>query len=585
MLPNPAAVSTVPEHSMAFMQAVSGGLATVRDNFLFLLGEDWLVGIGYPLRGEYDADQFMAAVISLARERAIDDCWVIAPTLPEMVRPYLDEEDVYYILAADAPVPRALRAPVRRAEERLHIEENRVFSAEHRRLWAEFVRRRTLRPQARELFARTAAMLDAPGTDIRLLNAWDKDGHLAACCVMDYAPEVFCSYIIGAHSRLHYTPHAADALFASMLRNARTAGKGYIHLGLGVNEGISRFKKKWGGVPALPYMAASWRMSDVPFARLHTGAKGHALHEVVDFSLTAMLRKGYASGRRELPEQPEQRPYAMLWEVRKQDSISFIGGTSHLFCYSFARSFRKLFRKVETVLFEGPLDAASLALVASQGATLGAGSAVAELLTEEEIQRLEHIVRGPQGRLARFCNMAWPNPADVRGILATHRPWSVFFSLYYAYLQRLGWNQSVDLEAWEIAHQMGRRVLCMESIDDQLASLESIPMPRILNFLRHPETWARHRRQSTQAYLMGDIEKMQGTGTEFPSRTERVISVRDDVFLEAMLPHFTRGRAVALVGTAHLFRLRGMLRQHGFTLRQVRPSLRHWLWACLRGET
>jgi hypothetical protein len=29
--------------------------------------------------------------------------------------------------------------------------------------------------------------------------------------------------------------------------------KEYIHLGLGVNEGIRRFKKKWGGIPFLKY--------------------------------------------------------------------------------------------------------------------------------------------------------------------------------------------------------------------------------------------------------------------------------------------------------------------------------------------
>jgi hypothetical protein len=30
-------------------------------------------------------------------------------------------------------------------------------------------------------------------------------------------------------------------------------GKKYVHLGLGVNEGIRRFKMKWGGVPTRRY--------------------------------------------------------------------------------------------------------------------------------------------------------------------------------------------------------------------------------------------------------------------------------------------------------------------------------------------
>lgn len=38
-----------------------------------------------------------------------------------------------------------------------------------------------------------------------------------------------------------------------MINLAREYGKGYINLGLGVNEGIRRFKEKWGGIPFLRY--------------------------------------------------------------------------------------------------------------------------------------------------------------------------------------------------------------------------------------------------------------------------------------------------------------------------------------------
>jgi hypothetical protein len=38
-----------------------------------------------------------------------------------------------------------------------------------------------------------------------------------------------------------------------MINLSKENSKGYIHLGLGVNEGIRRFKEKWGGVPFLKY--------------------------------------------------------------------------------------------------------------------------------------------------------------------------------------------------------------------------------------------------------------------------------------------------------------------------------------------
>ena len=195
---------TVPEHSTTLMRAVSGGTAVQHDDYLFFTGDDWLIGIGYPLTGAQNAGRFWEALQFVARRGNIEDCWAIAPVLPEILRPHIEERDVYYVLRSDATVPPRLRGPVRRAEACLRIDETREFSAEHRRLWAEFVRRRPLKAQARELFGRTAVMLDAPDTDIRLLNAWDSQGHLAACCVMDYAPGTFCSYVIGAHSRCHY---------------------------------------------------------------------------------------------------------------------------------------------------------------------------------------------------------------------------------------------------------------------------------------------------------------------------------------------------------------------------------------------
>ena len=122
---------------------------------------------------------------------------------------------------------------------------------------------------------------------------------------------------------------------------------------------------------------------------------------------------------------------------------------------------------------------------------------------------------------------------------------------------------------------MNRHIVAMESIPDQIASLESVPLERILRFLRCPETWGRKMRQSLRAYLAGDLEKMLGTGTEFPTRTERVISMRDHLFLKVMRPYIERGRAVVLVGTAHMLNLEKMLREDGFRVSKVYPSLLH----------
>ncbi|MDR0238725.1 MAG: TraB/GumN family protein [Deltaproteobacteria bacterium] len=577
----------MPEHSVAFMKAMSGGEALFRDGFLFFVGKDWLIAIGYPLQGNYDAGAFARALETVVSERTPEACWAIAPELPPSLAPYVTETDVFYVLPSDSPVPGKLRGPLAKAAKVLRVEEGRDFTAAHRKLWMEFLRRKEVTPQVRELFARTNLVVHAQETDIRLVNAWDADGRLAACLVMDCGPEEFDAYIIGAHSRTAYTPHAGDALFAHMLASAQSRGKRYIHLGLGVNEGIARFKKKWGGVPALPFQAASWKHHssggrDTGGSDRGASARDALYHTLLSAAQTrhndadSMLVGGYL---------PEQRPYAMLWKLTKNGKTSWIGGTAHSFRYSFAGAFRALFAGVDTVIFEGPLDAASLATFGRHGRTRDADTPrVIDYLEEDEIRCLERVVRGPQGAFAKFLNMAWHSPADVRGILSTHRPWSVFFTLYYAFLERHGWNQSVDLEAWEIAREMGRRIISMENIDEQTASLESVPMERIIHFLRRPEDWKRRMRQSLSSYLDGDLMRMLDTGTEFPTRTNTVIGLRDQRFRERMMPHIERGRTAVFVGTAHMLNLENMLREDGFTVTQLWPTLRHKLRAWLKGS-
>ena len=333
-----------------------------------------------------------------------------------------------------------------------------------------------------------------------------------------------------------------------------------MHLGLGVNEGIRRFKTKWGGTPSIPYEMAAWE------------EKSNGRAEVSEFMRALRAMSGGSMSKREfLASLPPQRRFAMLWEVEKSECRSWLGGTAHFFCCSFETSFRELFERVDTVLFEGPLDQASLDQVAEVGRSPAAGSPrLIEALTEEEIRRLERVVCGPQGYWARLLGFSVPNAPDVRHFLAETRPWMAFFSLWTSFLARHDWRYSVDLEAWHLAEEMGKAVRAMETVDEQLETLESIPLSRIVNFLRQCQRWHGYLKRNERAYLRGDLERMMGTSIEFPTRTEWVINRRDAVFLERMQPFVERGRCAVLVGSAHLLDLRPMLTQAGFLVRRAK---------------
>jgi len=541
------------------MGAMSGGEPFLEGPYLFIAAEDWLLAVGYPISREYRPEEFEEALSRALQRTGARECWAICPALPQRLKSRCRDRDYYYILPADAAVPPRLDRLAQRAAASLEVEQSAVFTAAHRRLWAEFIGRKELPPNVRELYARTESVLSsAPG--LSLLNAWDRNGNLAAGLLVDSAPRRFSSYLLGAHSRTHYTPYTSDLLFREMIRRAAESKKEYLHLGLGVNEGIRRFKMKWGAAPGLPYEMAHWQEGGT----MREGTR------VMTKFLAAMPRESMSSAQL-MNSLPKQRRFRMLWEIEKDGRISWIGGTAHFFCYSFEQSLRGLFENVDTVLFEGPLDPASLEQVSAVGRRTDPQSPrLIDTLTETEIVSLEWVVRGPEGFWASLMGTRLPNPPDVRYFLSRTRPWMAFFSLWTGFLARHDWNQSVDLEAWNLAHDMGKTVRTLETIPEQIATLESISFARIVNFLRQCPLWKPYIRRFVRAYLKGDLDALYGTSVEFPTRSEHVIHRRDALFLERMRPCLERGRCAVFVGSAHMVNLRRMLAEAGFTVRRSR---------------
>ncbi|WP_294555468.1 GNAT family N-acetyltransferase [uncultured Mailhella sp.] len=568
----------VPEHSRPLLEAISSGRSFEKDGYVFVAADDWLMAIGYCLEGEESPQRFEKVLEEVIREKKPSDCFAIAPEMPGSLKEYVQDRDVYYVLAADAPVPARLRGPVRHARECLTVDETRFFTPEHRRLWAEFLGRIPLPPRIRQLYSGTASAL-ARGADLRLLNAWDAEGQLAACLLLDYSLPDCVSYVLGAHSKTHYVPHAPDLLFAEMLERARAEGKRSVLLGLGVNEGITRFKRKWGGVQDVPYELAVWQPA---------AARG----ESVLSDMASMLAMNIASSSggevsrwKFFDSLPRQRPCAMLWRLDKNGRTSWIGGSAHFFCCSFEYSLRRLFENVDTVLLEGPIDSESMDEVARIGRTPEPDAdRVIRHLSEEDIRRLERTVYGPEGFWARLGGWCRPRTLDVRRVLAESRQWYAFFSLWTAYLERHGWTNSVDLEVWNTALDMGKSVMGMESLAEQIASLESAPMPRIVKFMKDCSFWPKLMKSNCSRYLAGDLMGMMGTSAEFPTRTGTIISVRDQRFRERMRPYIERGGTAVFVGSAHMINLRNMLAEDGFTVTRVLPTWKHRFSAWIRRD-
>jgi len=245
----------IPEHSIPLMVGVSGGEPFLVDHYLCFLKEDWIIVVGYPLEEDFRADALEAAFEKIKGRFRPHYASVMAPELPRALRDQSRrlERDHYYLLDLQGfRVKSDLRRTVKKASERLRVEHSNAFHPPHRRLMQAFLERVKPEDPVRKLLLQMPHYV-AAAQNALVLNAWDREGRLAAFYVIDLAPRRFATYVIGCQSREPYAAGASDLLMSETVWISRDQGKQHVHLGFGVNPGIRRFKKKWGGVPDRPY--------------------------------------------------------------------------------------------------------------------------------------------------------------------------------------------------------------------------------------------------------------------------------------------------------------------------------------------
>jgi hypothetical protein len=245
----------VPEHIVGLMASVSRGEPVLTDDYLVFAGDTWVILVGYPLSGRFVLDDLRRIVAATLERHQPEYLWLIAPEVPPSLTSICRkrESDQYYTLGLQGFTSRSeLKRIVARAAREVAVERGKGVESDHQEAISEFLERDRPGPRIEKLF-RSMADYTAASTSAVVLTARRKGGEVSAFYVVDLEVEKFATYVVGCHSKKHYVPGASDLLFAEMVALARDQGKAYIHLGLGVNEGIRRFKEKWGGSPSLRY--------------------------------------------------------------------------------------------------------------------------------------------------------------------------------------------------------------------------------------------------------------------------------------------------------------------------------------------
>jgi uncharacterized protein YbaP (TraB family) len=144
------------------------------------------------------------------------------------------------------------------------------------------------------------------------------------------------------------------------------------------------------------------------------------------------------------------------------------------------------------------------------------------------------------------------------------KPWLAFFTIWSSYLKKNGWEYSVDLEGYAIAEELGKKIIFLETIEEQITVLENLSRDRIIDFLERVDEWPTLARDYVSCYLAGDTGAIHSKGLRFPSRHHTVINERDRIFCERMLEYLAMGDAVAFVGAPHVRGVSKLLSEDGF---------------------
>jgi len=245
----------VPEHCIRLMTHVSGGEPFLIDDFFICRKENWIILIGYPLEDNFTPDQLEAVFAKVKKKFRPEFLSLVAPQMPPSLVATCQEteSDAYFTLQAQKPVIRnPVKRNLRKARQNLRVEFSSGMQDAHGELMHEFVGRTLLSERVKRLLFKMPEF--TAGSDMALvLNAWDQANKLAAFYVVDLEAKRFSNYIMGCHSKKNYVRGASDLLLFELINLSLEYDKLYLHLGLGVNDGIRRFKAKWGAMPTRRY--------------------------------------------------------------------------------------------------------------------------------------------------------------------------------------------------------------------------------------------------------------------------------------------------------------------------------------------
>ncbi|MDO5483728.1 MAG: translation initiation factor IF-2 [Desulfovibrionaceae bacterium] len=252
--------AVTPDQLLPYVEAVSGLQTRMFGSCVGHFCEGQVVLIGYPLDDPRDTASMDAAVAEALRMPGLEHITVLGPARPANVPAGAQvSEDAYWTLPLPLPpAGQKLRNMLRRAARDIVVTSGgaEAWGPEHSALVEAFCAGRTLDAGMLHIFRQLEGYL-ARARESRLFSARLADGTLVACALGDYSAFGTAFYMF-AFRLPSAPPGTADALLAAVAAEGEARGHSVLNLGLGINGGISFFKKKWGASLFLPCVECGW---------------------------------------------------------------------------------------------------------------------------------------------------------------------------------------------------------------------------------------------------------------------------------------------------------------------------------------
>ncbi|MEN2974215.1 MAG: hypothetical protein ABDH32_01395 [Candidatus Caldarchaeales archaeon] len=244
----------IPEQILDYFEPISGLKAAVHEKYLIYFNSETMVIVGYPIKGEYREEDLIKIINEYREKYVLGRIVVIAPSLPSSLRFEDVKVDEYYRLSLPIkPLSKRLRYMVSRAERDVTVDVSGDLKRDHIDLIRDFLKRENVEEYMRYICNRLDRYISR-SKNVRIIDAYDRNGRLVGFDILDLSSTKYSFYMFNFISReSRYIPGVSDLLLYNLLKISQEYGKVYVNMGLGIDEGVRRFKLKWGAESFLPY--------------------------------------------------------------------------------------------------------------------------------------------------------------------------------------------------------------------------------------------------------------------------------------------------------------------------------------------